>query len=267
LKQRETTILKTWRLLKDKNYDGITNMAIDKAISIACGEGKFATTLRLYGWKSPTISIGYSQRAEPDINLHYCNLAGIEIVKRPTGGRAVLHENELTFSINTSLENPLFPKNILKSHKKISEALLIGLCNLGVKAKLQYKSKKQTSKHPVCFSAPSIYELIVDGKKIVGCAQRRFRKSFLEHGSLPLTLDRCKLASIFRNDLSSSEKKLGSLPFENMAGLNEIGAASFSFDQIVENILKGFEQCFEITFNEETLSDYEIELANNKLKH
>ena len=253
--------LQTWRLIRDKKYDGYTNMAKDEAISIACGDGKSPATLRFYEWKLPTISIGYSQKVESDINLQYCKSTGIGIVKRPTGGRAVLHENELTFSINTSIENPLFPNNILKSHKKISEALLLGIHKLGVDAKLQYKSKKQINRDPVCFSASSIYELMVDGKKIVGCAQRRFRNSFLEHGSIPLKLDRLKLASIFRNGFSLSEKRLESFHFENMAGLNELGAGSFTHDRLTENIIEGFEQYFGIIFREEALTDYEIELV------
>ncbi len=252
--------MQTWRLIRDKNHDGLTNMAKDEAISIACGEGKSPATLRFYGWETPAVSIGYGQKAESDINLDYCSSVGIDIVKRPTGGRAVLHENELTFSFNVSTENPLFPKNILKSHKKISEALLLGLHKLGVNAKLQYKPKKEIQRNPVCFSASSLYELIFDGKKIVGCAQRRFRNSFLEHGSIPLKLDRRKLASIFRNGLSFSEKKIEPSFFKNMAGLNELGPYSFSFDQLIENFLKGFEQHFEITFKDATLSDYEIGL-------
>ena len=270
--------MQTWRLIRDKNHDGLTNMAKDEAISIACGEGKSPATLRFYGWETPAVSIGYSQKAESDINLQYCNSVGIDIVKRPTGGRAVLHENELTFSFNVSIENPLFPKNILNSHKKISEALLLGLHTLGVNAKLQYKSKKGIHRNPFCFSASSLYELVFDGKKIVGCAQRRFRNSFLEHGSIPLKLDRRKLSSIFmyrnfnvlkiprkqeskfRKNLSFSEKKIESLYFENMAGLNELGSYSFSFDQLIENFLKGFEQHFEINFKEGALSHYEITL-------
>lgn len=253
--------LQTWRLIRDKDYDGFFNMAIDEAISIACGEGKSPTTLRFYGWKSPTISIGYSQKKESDINIQYCNSKGIDIVKRPTGGRAVLHENELTFSINASIQNPLFPKNILKSHKKISEALLLGINRLGINAELQYKSRKQISRHPVCFSATSIYELVADGKKITGCAQRRFKNSFLEHGSIPLKLDRTKLAAIIKTSLSVSDNKLESLYFENMAGLNELGSQSFSANQIAENIIVGFEQRFGINFKEENLSDYEKELV------
>ncbi len=252
--------MQTWRLIRDKNHDGLTNMAKDEAISVACGERKSPATLRFYGWETPAVSIGYSQKAESDINIQYCNSAGIDIVKRPTGGRAVLHESELTFSFNVSIDNPLFPKNILKSHKKISEALLLGFHKLGVNAKLQYKSKKEIHRNPFCFSASSLYELVFDGKKIVGCAQRRFRNSFLEHGSIPLKLDRRKLAFIFRNGLSFAEKKIESLYFENMAGLNELGSYSFSFDQMIEKFLKGFEQHFEITFKEGVLSDYEMGL-------
>ena len=250
-----------WRLIRDGNYDGFTNMAIDEAISTACGNGNSPPTLRLYGWKSPTISIGYSQKAELDINLMYCRSVGIDIVKRPTGGRAVLHENELTFSVSASAENPLFPGNILKSHKKMSEALLLGMNRMNIHAELQYKSKKQINRNPVCFSTPSIYELTVDGKKIVGCAQRRFKNSFLEHGSIPLKLDRKKLSNIF----SHSNKKLESVYFENMAGLNELGSYCFTIDEIAENIIMGFEHYFGIAFEEESLSDYEKELVRKTL--
>ncbi len=234
-------------------------MAIDEAISVACGEGKSPTTLRLYGWKSPVISIGYSQKIETDINLPYCNSTGIEIVKRPTGGRAVLHENELTFSLNSSNDNHLFSKNILKSHKKISEALLVGIKRLGIDAELHCRSRKKTTRNPICFSAPSMYELVAGGKKIIGCAQRRYKNSFLEHGSIPLKLDRNKLFSVFKNDPSPDSD----LP-DNMAGLNELGSRNFSLDQVAESIIEGFKQYFDITFTEENLSEYEVILLTEK---
>lgn len=254
--------LQTWRLIRDKSHDSFTNMAVDEAIAFACGEGKSPATLRLYGWKLPTISIGYSQKVD-DINLQYCKIAGIDIIKRPTGGRAVLHENELTYSVCSSIKNPLFPKNILKSHKKISEALLVGLKKLGIKPVLHYKTRKQISRHPVCFYAPSIYELVVDGKKIVGSAQRRFKKSFLEHGSIPLELNRKKLTRIFKNQFSLATDKLESLYFENMAALNELAACRYSCNQVAENIIEGFKEYFEINFKDEDLSDFENDLVKN----
>ena len=253
----------TWRLIRDKDYNGLTNMAIDEAISHACGEEKSPTTLRLYGWKSPTVSIGYGQNAHSDIDFNFCKSAGIDVIKRPTGGRAVLHENELTFSISSSTENPLFPKNILKSHKKISEALLVGINRLGIKAELHHKSKKKLPRHPVCFYSPSMYELVVDGKKIVGCAQRRFKNSFLEHGSIPLRLNRNKISSILKDNLFSSNKNIESFYLENMAGLHELGSYFFPIDQIIKNIVAGFEDYFGISFEEGNLSTYERELVEN----
>jgi lipoate-protein ligase A len=106
-----------------------------------------------------------------------------------------------------------------------------------------------------------MYELVVGGKKIVGCAQRRFKNSFLEHGSIPLRLNRNKIFNILKDKTSSSKKIFESLSFENSAGLHELGSCLFPIDQIIENIVTGFEDYFGISFEEENLSAYEEELA------
>jgi lipoate-protein ligase A len=251
-----------WRLIRDADYHGIDNMAIDKAICLACGEGNSITTLRLYGWKNPTLSIGYNQKLA-EIDCDFCKASSIDIIRRPTGGKAVLHEDEVTFSVASSLDNKLFPKTIPESHKKISLAILEGLRELGIDGRLQEKSLNKIPKDPNCFAIPSIYELTLNGEKIVGSAQRRYRKSFLEHGSAKLKINHDRLSRLFFKPCLgefSNNPILSNEP-EPMAGICDFPQNNFTKEQIKDSIISGFEKVFGIRFDESLVNDYELVLA------
>ena len=133
--------MQVWRLIKDGFNNGYYNMALDVAIASAVEKGASPPTLRLYGWKSPTLSIGYSQRTDKKIDTNYCLKNKIGIVLRPTGGRAVLHDKEVTYSLISPKNNPLFPDNISGTYRVISETLLNGLSFLEIDAILSPKSQ------------------------------------------------------------------------------------------------------------------------------
>src|SRR3990172_8328587 len=230
--------MQVWRLIRDGFNDGYYNMAVDEAIADAVEKGVSPPTLRLYGWKSPTLSIGYSQSLENKIDTEYCRKNKIGIVLRPTGGRAVLHDKEVTYSLISPKNNPLFPDNISGTYRVISETLLNGLSFLEIDAILSPKSQipnpKSQIPNPSCFATTSQYEITVDGKKLIGSAQRRFKNSFLQHGSIPLENHHDKLAHCLGFQEEYKSKKFVKLIKEKSISLNELNGKVFSFDELAD---------------------------------
>ncbi len=180
----------TWRFLDTGANTGAYNMAVDEELLARASAGGTAPVLRFYGWKPAAVSLGRFQKIETAVNIGACKELGFDIVRRATGGRAVLHNDELTYSIISRTDNPLFPPGILGTYKLIAAGLLAGLGNLGIRAEMVSRSGrhaelvKKDVKDPACFSSPSWYEILVNGKKIIGSAQRRVSGAFLQHGSI-----------------------------------------------------------------------------------
>lgn len=169
---------------------GYYNMALDEAILQLRGENRSPDTLRFYQWDVPTVSTGYFQRVEREINVKYCQEKGYKIVRRPTGGRAVFHNDELTYSFITGKGNPLLNKDVITSYREISRGLLLGLNSLGIPVTTQDKGGDlKAVDSAACFDTPSWYEIVLNGKKLIGSAQTRIKDGLLQHGSLLLSLD------------------------------------------------------------------------------
>src|SRR3989338_2358818 len=262
--------MQVWRLIKDGFNNGYYNMALDVAIASAVEKGASPPTLRLYGWKSPTLSIGYSQRTDKKIDTGYCRKNKIDIVLRPTGGRAVLHDKEVTYSLISPKNNPLFPDNISGTYRVISETLLNGLSFLEIDAILSPKSQipnpKSQIPNPSCFATTSQYEITVDGKKLIGSAQRRFKNSFLQHGSIPLENHHDKLALCLGFKEGHKSKKFVKLLKEKSIALNELNGRIYSYNEVVDAFIKGFEDVLKIQCEISTLSEYELKLAKKLYK-
>ncbi len=165
------------------------NMAIDETIAVAFSEGKVPPTLRLYQWASPTLTLGSFQKMESDLS-GFLEENPIPFVRRITGGRALLHDREITYSVVGGTHDPLFLGGIKETFYSIAQGLLAGLNRLGVDAQI-YTPNQDTpflrSQSPFCADSLSWYELAISGKKLIGSAQKRWVNSFLQHGSLPLT--------------------------------------------------------------------------------
>ncbi len=181
----------TWRLLITSPAPGAWNMAVDEAILEAVGAAEVRPTLRLYAWVPPCLSLGYAQPID-DVDITALYAHGWDIVRRPTGGRAILHTDELTYSVIGPPDEPRLAGSLLESYHVLSGALLNALHRLGIAAQAspQAASPQGSSlQGPVCFEVPSNYEITIDGKKLVGSAQARRKEGVLQHGSLPLTGD------------------------------------------------------------------------------
>lgn len=180
-----------WRILPFERAAAAKNMAIDEAVfrKNICGESP--PTLRFYGWRSPALSIGYFQDYRKEVDEEACRKFGVEVVRRPTGGKAVLHERELTYAVVAGADTGLFPPDILKTYLVIGRCLAEGLAGVGIRAEMKEDGRRPPggALPSACFSFPSRYELLVGGRKICGSAQMRSQGAFLQHGSLLTAFD------------------------------------------------------------------------------
>lgn len=259
-----------WRLLTSGTLNAFENMAIDEAVLKACSLGLSPPTIRFYGWKPRAISLGYSQRIEDTVDLQVCERLGIDVVRRTTGGRAVLHDEELTYSLISPLDNPLFPSNILGTYRKISSCLIEGFKRLDVDAQLVLSRERkrglsQKRSNPSCFLSPSWYEITAGGRKICGSAQRRVDGAFLQHGSILLGFNARKLseALVFkglrgREVIDYLEAKITSV--------NDLLGKEMEFLELQEIFVEGFRKGLGIELRKGCLSLQERQLREQYLK-
>lgn len=195
-----------WRLiLHPEPARGAWNMAVDEAILETAGRGETPPTLRLYAWDPACLSLGYAQPAS-DVDPIRLQERGWELVRRPTGGRAVLHVDELTYSVAGPLDEPRLAGTVLEAYNRLAQALMEALRLLGLSVEVQEHARRSErgNSNPVCFEMPSTYEITVGGRKLVGSAQARRREGVLQHGSLPLTGDLTRILQVlvFRDEPS-----------------------------------------------------------------
>jgi lipoate-protein ligase A len=188
----------SWRLLPCRALRAAENMAIDEAVFRMNRPEGLPPTLRFFGWNPPAVSLGYFQKASQEIDVDFCRREGIDIVRRPTGGKAVLHEHELTYSLVAAVDNPLFTGDILETYRVISACIVEALKRLGLAPEIvsEGRSAARTPMEAYCFAAPSKYELLVGGRKICGSAQVRGGGAFLQHGSLLTDIDPLRAAAV-----------------------------------------------------------------------
>jgi lipoate-protein ligase A len=159
-------LLTSWRLLTTGVADCATNMAIDEAILRAVAAELVPPTLRLYAWEPPCLSLGQAQSCS-EVDWEACAARGYTVVRRPTGGRAILHTDELTYSVTAPEDEPRVQGGIVESYRRLSEGLIEGLRLMGVpgiEAHHPEQSANNTAQGPVCFEVPSTYEVTVAGK-------------------------------------------------------------------------------------------------------
>ncbi len=195
-----TAAAPSWRLLADAASDAAWNMAVDEALleAYALGSASDRPTLRLYGWSPPALSLGRKQPARGAHDPAFLRREGIELVRRPTGGRAVLHEHERTYAVAGRLGGEPFPGGVLDTYRRIAAAIVAGLRELGIDAADAGASRGRAvpaTGPPVCFDAPGAHEITVRGRKLVGSAQVRRRGAFLQHGSILIRADAARLGA------------------------------------------------------------------------
>ncbi|MBN6888838.1 lipoyl(octanoyl) transferase [Cytobacillus horneckiae] len=254
-----------WRFIDSGMGSPSYNMALDEALLEWNSEGKMPPVIRFYGWNPATLSIGYFQKAEKEIDMDAVERHGLGFVRRPTGGRGVLHEHELTYSVIVSEEHPEMPKTVTEAYRVISEGVLKGFHHLGMEAYFSVprsEEEKASLKNPrssVCFDAPSWYELVVEGRKVAGSAQTRQKGVILQHGAILLDLDEDKLFSLFKYSNDRVKERM-QRAFKNKAvAINNLTAEKVSYDQAKAAFKKGFEEGLNIELEPYELTNEERE--------
>lgn len=183
-----------WRLLLDGPADGPHNLAVDEAIlrRYAGSDPPATPTLRLYTWRPAALSLGRRQPAAGSHDPEYLRRHAIALVRRPTGGRAVLHEHERTFAVIGRLRAEPFPGGVLDTYRRIAACLVEALARIGIEARAFETPSGDggdAAREPSCFEHAGVHEITVGGRKLVGAAQLRHRGAFLQHGSILLRVD------------------------------------------------------------------------------
>ena len=248
-------------------------MAVDEAILRTHVNGEAPPTLRFYGWKPAAVSLGYFQRAAEEINIEKCRKLGIDVVRRLTGGRAVLHDTELTYSIVVKEDHPLIPATITASYRYFSQGVLAGLRKLGIDAEMSmpkaaYGQPKPKHTSAACFDAPSQYEITAQGRKLVGSAQVRKLGAVLQHGSILLSFNPVLLASLLNLPGLETEDRAA-----KMLGTRAIAASTLlnrdiAWDEVYQAMLEAFGPALRVDLQLGRLSELEekmtMELTNSK---
>ena len=263
-----------WRLLDTGLADGATNMAMDEAILHACAQGEVPPTLRLYGWSPHCLSIGYFQNASKEVKLEECRRLGIDVVRRLTGGRAVLHSSELTYSVAIPARHSLAAGRIVESYRRISLGLVAGLAMLGLEVETAPGGASRrnhvhsdlpnligTARTSSCFDLPSDYEITVHGRKLVGSAQTRKRGALLQHGSVLLEFDPAETAAVLYTPFTT-EDQFATILSSRVISLREALNRTVSYGELANAVKTGFERALGITLERGRLTEAETALAN-----
>lgn len=261
-----------WRFIDSGAGSPSFNMALDEALLDWNSEGKIPPVIRFYGWNPATLSIGYFQKVEREIDMEQVKAHGLGFVRRPTGGRGVLHEHELTYSVIVSEEHPDMPKTVTEAYRVISEGILKGFHHLGMDAYFavpRTAEERDSLKNPrsaVCFDAPSWYELVVEGRKVAGSAQTRQKGVILQHGSILLDLDEDKLFSLFKYPSDRVKERMQKAFKSKAVAINEISKERITIEQAKEAFKSGFAEGLNIELEPYELSAEELAYVNKIAK-
>jgi lipoate-protein ligase A len=269
----ETLPRAQWRLLRHGAARGAYNMAVDAAILEMVIEGKSQPTLRFYDWSPACLSLGFAQ-SYSDIDEDARAQRGWDVVRRPTGGRAILHTDELTYSVIGASDEPRLVGGVLESYKRLSEGLMHSLKFLGLPVERQPMREHNgfgELDNPVCFEVPSDYEITLHGKKIIGSAQARRKGGVrghggvLQHGSLPLFGDIGRITEILRYPSKERQQESADRVRARAATVEEGLGRKVSFAEAQDAFIRGFSEALNIDFIEGELSDDEKEATQRWL--
>jgi lipoate-protein ligase A len=215
-------------------------MALDEAIALSVRKHHALPTLRFYGWDRPSLSLGCFQKSA-GLGLAYCSTHDIPVVRRPTGGRAVLHGDELTCSFSARTDQPPFARGLLDSYRSISSALCLAFRKIGISAasKMTKEKGRVLTRSPLCFASSSYGEILVDHRKLVGAAQKRWKDGLLQQGSIPYAYDEEKMRHVFAVESSLPENDFRTALRDVMPDIAEM--------DLKDAIIAAFEETFGIS--------------------
>lgn len=244
----------TWRLIiDDAPRSGAANMALDQALAESAAAGESLPTLRFYRWQPPAVSLGRHQPLE-EIDQDAVLARGYDIVRRPTGGRAILHTDELTYAVTAAADEPRVAGSLMDAYLRLSNALLSGLHSLGLviadKAGGDVRAGRDVS--AACFEVPSAYEITAGGRKLIGSAQSRRAGYVLQHGSLPLVGDIGRLVDVLALDSAVAARLRRQLTGRACTLADALNlppdAPQLRFETVAQALLEGFASLLNLDF-------------------
>ncbi len=261
-----------WHFIDSGTCSPAYNMALDEALLDWHSKGKIHPVVRFYEWNPATLSVGYFQKAEKEINLDAVKRHGYGFVRRPTGGRAVLHDKELTYSVIVSEEHAKMPQSVTEAYRVISEGILGGFRNLGLEAHFavpKTEEEKAGLKNPrsaVCFDAPSWYELVVEGRKVAGSAQTRQKGVILQHGSILLDIDEDKLFDCFKFANERVRERMQKAFSKKAVAINDLRPERVTIEESKKAFKTGFEEGLDVEFMPLELTDEQNQYIDEIIK-
>jgi len=246
-----------WLVVITQDISPEMNMALDSVMWNKVKKNPEIAVLRFYTWKPSGVSLGANQKPKNLVDIEFCQENNIPVVARVTGGSAIFHDREITYSFSATNDGKIFP-GPMTSYEKICGALKLGLEKLGINVQWRGVSigKEPSLTDRDCFSLSTRHDLVVNGRKIIGSAQRKDRSSFLQHGSLLIEIQKHLWTKIF----------LSKPDFSKIVSMSEILNDVPDFDTLIKALKNGFEEFFESNFEETNFTRNDIEEAQ-KISH
>jgi lipoate-protein ligase A len=234
-------------------------MAMDEAILEHVVRGESSPTLRLYRWEPPCLSLGRSQSFS-DVDVAFLQQQGWDVVRRATGGRAILHADELTYAVIAAKDDPHVSGTLLDSYRYLANALVLALKYLGAQVKMQSR-RNPVNATPVCFESPSMYEITANGKKLIGSAQARQKGGVLQHGSLPLTGDLTRITRALNFSDTQSRHIAAQKLLAHATTLESALGRKIAWEEASKTVIRAFEEMLKISLQPEGASPAELARA------
>ena len=261
-----------WRLIITPPARGAWNMAVDETLLESVGQGHSLPCLRLYSWEPPCLSIGYAQPSS-DVDQERLRDLGWDWVRRLTGGRAILHTDELTYSVIAAQSEPRVSGSVLESYQRLSKALLTSLHTLEIPAEAHpiRSSSENQEVGAICFEVPSNYEIVVAGKKLIGSAQARRKNAVLQHGTLPLWGDLTRITNLLTYSSYKTRKEAAERLLSHATTVETVLGDRITWDAAANAFITGFQTELNLVLVMDELSPDEIkhtdELMQEKYTH
>lgn len=257
-----------WRFINSGFHNGAYNMATDMAITQKVAAGNSPPTLRVYGWRPAAISLGHFQ-SENDIDLELCKQDGIDIVFRPTGGRAILHLNEITYSVSIPPSNKYYSSDINNVYRQISLCLVRSLKLLDIPVEFE-RAKKSVKKFSndlssLCYATSIQYEIAINGKKLVGSAQRRIAGGVLQHGSILMGIEHLNITKYLKKGDDRSKDAIYQYMKENTISLDQVTSKKLDYNLLSLCLKDGFSQELNVEFEDSEITDEELKTSKELL--
>ncbi|MDD5466274.1 MAG: biotin/lipoate A/B protein ligase family protein [Anaerolineales bacterium] len=261
----------TWRVIRTPPAEGAWNMAVDEAILETMEQEGAKPTLRLYAWNPPCLSLGYAQPVS-DVDGARLAAQGWHLVRRPTGGRAILHTDELTYAVIAPHSEPRLAGGVIESYQRLSQALLraLHLLDIPAEAKATHPHAatptsdgllNAAAQGPVCFEVPSNYEITVGGKKLVGSAQARRKEGILQHGSLPLVGDLARITQALAFPSEAKRQAAAQRLLQRATSVEAILRHTVTWEEAAQAFTRAFSETLDLELVAGELTPAELKRA------